>query len=366
MYTAEMLGVCIGEGGAAECINFPDPEALQPGHAKLKVIWAGICATDLQLLAGYKGASSAKRMILGHEFVATVDAIHYSERSGELFKIGDRVVSEINCIGPETHSCGDWRERAQDPRRTALGIFGSDGCFAEFVVVPVKNLHHVPAEIPSTDAVFLEPLAAACSILDEVKIRITDRCAVLGAGRLGSLIAAVLSASQFDVHVLVRDPARASHVAQVAPGRDVPVVDVNSVESNSFDVVVDATGNPLGLQRALELCKPRGTIVLKSTYAPGSSDQVAIDMSLIVVKELHVVGSRCGPFAAALRLLEKDLVRPEALIKDSYELGDATEAFADAKRPGSLKVLFEIGVFADPEASLRRRESRVNNVSDHE
>jgi threonine dehydrogenase-like Zn-dependent dehydrogenase len=336
-----MLGVCIGRSGSVEHREFPEPK-LKNGHVRLRVHLAGICATDLQLLAGYKVAHSSSGMILGHEFIGTIDAIHGSEAGGE-YAVGDRVVSEINCLGPGVHSCGGWRERAQDPARTALGIFGADGCFADFVCVPIKNLHKVPDSVPDTDAVFTEPLAAACSILEEVRIRATDKIAVLGAGRLGTLIAGVLSAGLFDVTVLVKDPARAAHVEKVAAERHVPIVDVASVGKDAFDCVVDATGHPLGFQRALEVCKPRGTVVLKSTYAPGNRQQTEIDMSLIVVKELHVVGSRCGPFSTALRLLEERRVWPSFLIDSTFALANVREAFAVAATHGRLKILLRPG-----------------------
>jgi alcohol dehydrogenase len=333
-----MLGVMV-RAGEPRCVSglpVPDPS---PGMARLRVILAGICATDLQLLAGYKGDAAAD-LVLGHEFVAVVDALH-PEDSGGAVSVGDRVVSEINCVTPGAPSGSDWRRRAQDPQRTALGIFGSDGCFAEFVRAPVQNLHSVPGAVTDVEAAFVEPLAAACSVLEEVRIRPSDRCAVLGgAGRLGSLITAVLSAAACDVSAVVRDAARAEHVTHVAAGRPVPVASLPPASKDLYDVVVDATGSPLGLQRALQLCRPRGTVVLKSTYAVGDTDQISVDMSLVVVKELSVVGSRCGPFATALRLLERGLVRPGVMVDHTLPLTDAKAAFRLAATPGTRKVLF--------------------------
>lgn len=344
-----MRGVCIAGDGVVECASFETPSDTPLGFAKLKVVLAGICATDLQLVAGYKGASSANRMILGHEFVATIASLRpvkeHLQAAGDdehPLAVGDRVVAEINCIGPGEHSCGDWRHRAQDPKRTALGIFGADGCFADYVVVPIKNLHRVPDSVIDEDAVFTEPLAAACSVLDEVTIRLSDKVAVLGAGRLGSLIVAVLSAAQHDVDVLVRDASRVAHLSELAAGREVSTLMASETAHNSYDIVVEATGSPGGLQRALDICRPRGTVVLKSTYAPANSAQVDIDMSLIVVKELHIIGSRCGPFAVALRLLQKDLIRPSVLTHKVFALEQAPQAFEEAALPGVLKVCFKV------------------------
>lgn len=351
-----MRGVCIAQNGGVECTQFETPSDAPPGFAKLEVCLAGICATDLQLVAGYKGASSANRMILGHEFVAIIDSISHAKEDSEApaavaegsLGVGDRVVAEINCTEPGQRCSGDWRQRAQDPRRTALGIFGADGCFATYVMVPIRNLHRVPDSVTDMDAVFTEPLAAACSVLDEVRIRLSDKVAILGAGRLGSLIVAVLSATQCDLDVLVRNVSRAAHLKEVAAGRDVRTLPVSEASESSYDIVVEASGSPGGLQRALEICRPRGTVVLKSTYAPGNAAQVGIDMSLIVVKELHIVGSRCGPFAVALRLLQKGLVRPGALMHRVFPLEQAREAFEEAASPGVLKVCLRPSAPPDP------------------
>jgi threonine dehydrogenase-like Zn-dependent dehydrogenase len=344
--TSTMRGIVLNsETGQLECQSLPIVEIKDsPGTARVRVVLAGLCSTDLELVQGYK--SSPRNMILGHEFVGIIDQIRpLSETSDDTngFAVGDRVCAEINCTKPGL--CHDWKVRSQHDARSALGIFGAHGVFAEFVKVPIENLHRIASSISDRAAVFAEPLAAACQVLEEIHIRKEDRVGVLGAGKLGSLVAGVLTASMFDVFVLVRPtldgtlvyPRHLSSITQ----RSIPVRNSVSEADNSYDCIIECTGNPGGLQRALALVKPRGTIVLKSTYSPTKRSSDGLDLSAIVVKEVRVIGSRCGPFKTALRMLEENFVSPEVLIFTEYDLADAKEAFRQAAKPKALKVLFK-------------------------
>lgn len=291
-------------------------------------------------------------MILGHEFVGTIEAVKPlpPPAASPVFPLNTRVVAEINCCSPSAPgvSCSTWRSRAQDPNRTALGIFGSDGCFATHVVVPLINLHRVPDCIADKDAVFTEPLAAAAAVAEEIHVRPSDKVGVLGSGRLGILIAAALSAARIDVVLLARDTGGrgAAAARKVACGRPLTIQkSADSGGEETFDVIVEATGRPAGLQRALKLVRPRGTIVLKSTYAVGrvSDESDEVDMALVVVKEITLKGSRCGHFPTALKMLEDELVRPDCMVEKVFALSDAKEAFDFTRKKGSLKVLFEPG-----------------------
>jgi alcohol dehydrogenase len=298
-------------------LDYPAPTRT-PGEAIIRVTRAGICNTDLELVKGYMGF----RGIPGHEFV------------GVLEETGERVVAEINCVGPG--SCSrNWFERSQDPARTTLGIDRRDGVFADYTRVPIANLHRVPGGVSDDEAAFVEPLAAACQILEQVHIRATDRVRVLGDGKLGLLCAQVLATTGCDLRALGRHPdklailerrgIRAALSADWDGGRDA-------------DVVVEATGSPAGFDLARRMLRPRGTLVLKSTFA-GSTPA---DLTGVVVDEITVAGSRCGPFEAALRLLERKQVDVTSLIGARYPLERGLEAFARARAPGALKVLLDI------------------------
>jgi threonine dehydrogenase-like Zn-dependent dehydrogenase len=272
---------------------------------------------------GYAGFSG----VLGHEFVGLVDD---AEDAG---LVGRRVVGAIN-IGCGT--CGFCRTGQPEHciSRTALGIRGCDGALAEYFCLPVANLLPVPDRVPDRAAVFAEPLAAACEILEQVHIRPTDRVVVLGDGKLGLLVAQVLAMTGCRLTAIGRHEDKLAILG--ARGIDTCLAGAsNALEAGTADIVVECTGSPAGFQSAQELVRPRGTIVVKSTYA----GRVPADLSRLVVDEIRVIGSRCGPMGAALRLLLERRVDVESLIHAEFALDDAVAAMEQAARPGVLKVL---------------------------
>jgi threonine dehydrogenase-like Zn-dependent dehydrogenase len=314
-----MLAVHL-ENGAVTVREIPIPDR-PPGFALLRLLTAGICNTDLELQRGYYGFSG----IPGHEFVAEVAA------ADDPSMVGRRVVGEINLA---CHAC-EWcsRDLARHcPHRTVLGIVKHPGAFQEYFVLPERNLHVVPHGIPNGRAVFTEPLAAACEILDQVSIPSGESIAVLGDGKLGLLIAMVLRAHGYAVHQFGRHPEKLRISAEI--GVEVEL-DVNRPADTQYSWVVDATGSAEGLRAASQMVRPRGTIVLKSTV----HGMVAVDTAPLIVNEITLVGSRCGRFEAALPLLEHPGVRVEQMIAASYPLRDAREAFVRAAERGALKVL---------------------------
>jgi alcohol dehydrogenase len=286
------------------------------GESLVRVRRAGICNTDLEIVKGYMGF----RGVLGHEFVGIVE-------EGELR--GARVVGEINAYDGTCPTClrGDV---THCPNRTTLGIVNRDGAFAEYLTLPARNLHRVPDSISDAQAVFVEPLAAACEITERVHIRPTDRVCVIGDGKLGLLCAQVLHLTGCDMLTLGRHASKLGILRQ----RGIAVTtDPDSIRGH-FDVVVDCTGHASGFDLARRLTRPRGTLVLKSTFHGGQDTTFAP----IVIDEISIVGSRCGPFAPALRLLEKKLVEVESLISAEYPLTQGMEAFERATAPGVIKV----------------------------
>jgi alcohol dehydrogenase len=308
------------ENGAVTMREAPVPDRPR-GFALLRLLLAGICNTDLELQRGYYGFSGTP----GHEFVAEV--VEADDRS----LVGKRVVGEINlcCAG-----C-DWCRRGLGrhcPNRTVLGIVRHPGAFAEYLTLPERNLHVVPESVPLEHAVFTEPLAAACEILDQVAIHCGDTVAVLGDGKLGLLIGLVLRAHGFVVHHYGRHTEKLGIVeaagAQVFDAR-------GELPRAAYRWVVDATGNPEGLRSAAAMTEPRGTVILKSTV----HGAVAMDTAPVIVNEITLVGSRCGRFEAALPLIENGIVPAEKLISGRFPLRDAPAAFRRATEPGALKVL---------------------------
>lgn len=293
-----------------------------PGEALVRVTLAGICNTDIEIARGYMGFAG----VLGHEFVGVVEACHDEQHRG---LVGKRVVGEINL------GCGRCKRCRHDlsrhcPHRTVLGILGKDGALAERLTLPVVNLHEVPPALADERAVFAEPLGACYEILEQLRVEPGWRVAVLGDGKLGLLCAHVLAATGCELWLAGRHERKLA-IAERAGAR----VARGDGPEGEFDVVVEATGSPAGLDRALSLVRPRGTVVLKSTFhgAP------AVQTARIVIDELTVLGSRCGPFAPALRALAAGRVDPTPLVDATYPLADAVEAFAHAQRPGVLKVL---------------------------
>jgi threonine dehydrogenase-like Zn-dependent dehydrogenase len=306
----------------------PEPKA---GEALIRVHLAGVCATDIQLTRGYKGGM---RGILGHEFVGTVVAAPGAEAW-----VGQRVVGEINIGCGECDLCRRGLHK-HCRRRTSVGIIGRDGVFAEYIAMPLANLHTVPPVLSDEEAVFCEPLAAAFEILEQVPIGADTRVYVQGDGRLGLLCAEVIATTLCDLTVIGRYPDKLALLP--ANGRTKTMISspevYTALEAQPADVVVEVTGSPAGFATALRLVRPQGTLVLKSTFANHLQD---FDVSMLVVDEISIVGSRCGPFDKALAALADKQVDVQPLINARYPLHDGLAAFAHAQRKGVLKVLID-------------------------
>ena len=307
------------DGKLALCdIDKPIPKS---GEALIRVTLAGICGTDLEILKGY----SAFRGVLGHEFVGKV------VESAKPGWVGERVVGEINI------SCGEcsWCSRGLGrhcPHRTVMGIVNRAGCFAEYVALPLRNLHRVPAAVSDEAAVFVEPLAAAAEILEQLRVAPGTTVAVLGDGRLGLLVAQVLKNAAAQVilvgkHEWKLDLARSWGVRCMVEGK-------NDLRAASVPVVVEATGSPQGLAEAFRLVEPRGTVVMKSTF----HDPAPFDATKLVVDEITLIGSRCGNFPAALDLLQRKLISVQPLLSKVFPLEEGLEAFEYLERTACLKV----------------------------
>lgn len=300
------------------------PQA-RPGEALVRVAMAGICGTDREVLKGYRGF----RGIPGHEFVGVV------ERTGPArFDLaGKRVVGEINCGCGTCPYCTGGLEK-HCPDRSALGIAGRDGVFAEYAVLPVKNLHVVPDRLADEEAVFVEPLAAAFQVLEQVHIRPASRVLILGDGCLGLLAAFALKGCAADVTLCGRHAGKLA----LASAEGINIRKSDEIRKvREYDIVVEATGSAAGLEAALDFVKPAGTIVLKSTAAA----RTEIDMSRVVVDEIVIVGSRCGPFAPAIDALAYGRVAVKGLVSAVYRFEDAFSAFEKAEEPDSVKVLLD-------------------------
>ena len=296
-----------------------------PGEVLIDVLQAGICETDLQLARGYMGFSG----ILGHEFVGIAQSGEYA---------GRRVVGEINCNCRTCETCLAGRA-THCPNRTVLGIDRHDGAFAEQVAVPQHNLHLVPDHVADDQAVFVEPLAAAFRIISQIDPRVEDRIAILGDGRLGYLSAQVLSLVSDHVTVLGKHGPKLLRFGR----RGITTIQILSTDPESlpetkFDIVVDCTGSTSGLPIALRLVRPRGTVVLKTTVA----EPHQLSLAAIVIDEIKVVGSRCGPFDKALDALATGQIDVSDLITDVFALDQVEEAFAASRTATNFKTVFRI------------------------
>ncbi len=309
-----------------EIINdYPKP-VLPEGEALIRIRMAGICRTDLELAKGYMGFEG----IPGHEFVGEI------AHNIDHWKAGERVVGEINA------GCGDceWCRKGMERHcfhRSVLGIFNRNGCMAEWMTLPIANLYKVPNPVPDRWAVFTEPIAAVLEIFEQILITPSSRVCILGDGKLG-LLTAMIFACRHEGEILLvghheENLAVVSDRISTCLEKDLP-----EKSHKSWDVVVEATGRSSGLEMAMRLARPRGTIVLKSTMA--RSD--ALDLTPIVIDEITVVGSRCGLFAPALSLLEKDVLWLDRIIEATYPIDKALEAWQCASRPGAGKVLLQI------------------------
>src|SRR3954451_10687588 len=299
----------------------PDPPAAA-GDTLLRVRQAGVCATDLEIVKGYMGF----RGVLGHEFVAEVVS---STADKDL--VGRRVGGEINVVCGR----GDWRLRGLPSpcrNRTVLGILNRDGAFADFVRLPAANLHVLPKTVDDDAAVFVEPLAAAYQILKQIKLDGRKWVTVLGDGRLGLLVAQVLREAGCPVRVIGKHPDKLN-LCEKWQIRHRLLADI--IPRHDQDVVVDCTGSAAGFELAMEMVRPRGTIVLKSTVAQGKP----LNLAPLVIDEINVVGSRCGPFRDAIRALAEKRIDVASLIQRRMRSEQGVEALELAGRPGILKVL---------------------------
>jgi len=301
--------------------DIPVPEP-PPGEALVRVLRAGICNTDLELLRGYYPYKG----ILGHEFVGLVE-------QGPEHLLDKRVVGEINAV------CGYCRfcRRGQPTHcenRTVLGIVNRHGAFAEYLCLPVQNLHPVPENVPTNAATFTEPLAAALEIQQQVSLSSDDRVLVVGDGKLGQLVAQTLALTGCELLVIGRHPEKLA----LLKARGIQTGLVDAVQARTFDIVVECTGNAAGFAIARQALRARGTLVLKSTYA----GNLSLDASSLVVDEITLIGSRCGPFPPALELLATAKVDVEPLIHAQYPFSQGLSAFEEAQRRGVLKVLLDM------------------------
>jgi threonine dehydrogenase-like Zn-dependent dehydrogenase len=328
-----MRALVLTEAGPQFKATFPLPE-LNPGEALLRVRCAGICATDLQLWDGYKGGF---RGILGHEFVAEVVAAPGNETW-----IGRRVVGEINVGCGQCDLClrGLGKHCRQ---RSSAGIINRHGAFADYLTLPVENLHAVPDNVDDESAVFVEPLAAALQLLEQIQLRPTARVYVLGDGRLGLLVAQVLAQTVAEVTALGRNDNKLAILSDrniLTRRIDQPAV-LDDLLAHPADVVVEVTGSPDGFATGLRLVRPGGVLALKTTIAAKIPE---FDISRIVVDEITLIGSRCGPFEPALRLLSVGRVAATPLIHARYPLEEGVAALHHARRKGVLKVLIDINM----------------------
>ncbi|MBM4289888.1 MAG: zinc-binding dehydrogenase [Deltaproteobacteria bacterium] len=315
-----MLALCFDDSLKLKEVPLPRPEA---GEALIRVRLAGICQTDINVTRGYKGFQG----ILGHEFVGQVVAAPVPEW------VGRRVVGEINLSCGRCPRCLQGLKRHCRDRRI-LGLHDKDGALAEYITLPLANLHPVPASVPDAFAVFTEPLAAALEILEQSHITPDARVLIVGDGKLGLLVALVLRLNGCDLHLVGRHPEKMDLVV----ARGVRTHLAESLLERDFDVVVEASGSPEGWQTALSAVRPRGLVVAKSTY----HEPLPFNPTALVVPEINVSGSRCGPFAPALRLLARRLINPKKLISRVYPLSQAVEACHYAAQRGVLKVLVEM------------------------
>ena len=317
--------------------NYPRPD-LQPGEALIRVLLAGICNTDLEITRGYL----AFQGVLGHEFVGIVENVHEGPgASRPTYLIGKRVVGEINaaCRRSDCLYCSQ-NMPTHCPDRTTLGILNRDGAFAEYLTLPVENLHIVPDNVSDEEAVFVEPLAANFEILEQVHLKPTDSVVILGDGKMGQLAAQVLPLSGCEVMMVGKHEEKLALAAKHGV-RTFVLDDPQSFRLENrrrVDLVVECSGSAQGLELALRLVRPRGTIVLKSTVAAQST----LHLAPIVIDAIRLQGSRFGPFAPALRALSQRRVDVLPLISARYSLDEGLDAFEQAGKKGMLKVLVQV------------------------
>lgn len=311
--------------------DYPIPQRTG-GEALIRVLQAGICNTDIEIVKGYMPFQG----VLGHEFVGVV------EEAGDKTWIGKRVVGEINCPCRECVYCRQGLGN-HCPNRKVLGILGKDGAFADYITLPVANLHELPTSISNLQAVFVEPIAAAFRILEQVDTGPKDRVAVLGDGKLGLLVAQVMAGTGCELIAIGRHPEKLEILARkkiktmLAMNQNGSWL-VHEGPHQGFDLCIDCTGSPKGLELALDLVRPMGKIVLKSTFARGER----LNLSQLVVNEVVLLGSRCGPFKRAIEALQNGAVEVTTMVTKVYNLEEAIKAFGLASRKGVLKVVLDM------------------------
>jgi len=317
------MGAAFFDGALTYRTDYPVPEP-EPGWALIRVKLAGICKTDMEIMKGYLGFQG----IPGHEFIGFV------ERCEDGDWLGKRVAGEINA------ACGhcDWCARDMGrhcPNRSTLGIRNLDGCMAQYCTLPAANLIELPDDLPDEKAVLLEPLSAACEIFEQMQVHPNDKVVVLGDGRLGILCAWALSTVAKDVIVLGRHPEKLA----LARWRGIETTRDEIAIPPGADVVVEATGSGEGIATAMRLCRPRGTIVLKTTVAVSGS----VNLAPLVIHEQTLLGSRCGRFRDGLKMMMDFPDMPlERLITARYPLAQVVEAFERARKNDALKVILEM------------------------
>lgn len=302
--------------------NYPIP-VRKSGEVLIKVNLCGICNTDKEITKGYMGFEG----ILGHEFVGTV------EEAETPLLIGKRVVGEINLGCGKCPECLSGMIRHCKNRDT-LGILRKDGCFAQYLTLPEENIFVIPDEVTDEEAVFTEPLAAALEISEQLHIEPSNKVAITGDGKLGLLCALALNCGAFEVTLIGKHPEKLK-IAEAQGVKTTLVSEINP--ENQFDVVVEATGSVDGFENSLNLVKPRGVLVLKSTVAASKE----LNLAPIVINEITVLGSRCGRFAPALNLLKKKSVDVKPLISGIFPLSSALEAFEADLRKDTIKILLK-------------------------
>ncbi|MDF5719233.1 MAG: alcohol dehydrogenase catalytic domain-containing protein [Rhizonema sp. PD37] len=301
--------------------DIPTPEP-PPGEALVRVLCAGVCNTDIELKRGYYPYTG----IIGHEFVGVVE-------QGPEHLVNQRVVGEINAVCGKCRFCLSGQSTHCE-NRTVLGIVNRNGAFADYLCLPIENLHPVPENVPTEVATFTEPLAAALEIQQQVALLPDHRVLVIGDGKLGQLVAQTLALTGCDLLVIGRHQDKLANLE--ALGIKTGLAD--AVADRTFDISVECTGNADGFAIAHRALRPRGTLVLKSTYA----GKLSLDASSLVVDEITLIGSRCGPFSAALNLLSQESVDVKSLIQARYPLSEGLTAFEHAQTKGVLKVLLEV------------------------
>lgn len=301
-----------------DIVALPDQEAL------VKVNLAGICQTDLELVNGYYPFTG----IIGHEFVGTIASAPDSPD-----RVGQRVVGEINAACGSCQYCLKGHTR-HCPNRTVLGILGRNGAFADFLTLPLKNLIPIPDQISNEAAIFTEPLAAALQIQAQVNLQANDRILLIGAGKLGMLIAMSLRQSDLNLTVLVRHRFQQELLHDLGIQAEFQ----SNLREEKFDIVIDASGSREGFEDSLHHLRPRGKLILKSTY----SGETQVDLAHLVVDEIEIIGSRCGAFEPAIQLLLQNRVDPAILLSERFPIEEGLAAFASASVPGKWKVAIEL------------------------